>query len=1298
MKNKKNKWHILVIMFLLCLIFIPLTFSKYLTVINKKITLNARQPEYDVEFKRNGLPKGYQEVEYIESTGTQKIGTGYIPKTNTKVELALSFNGTFKYGSSSDTGGTNTFLSSPYTPEWDAFTINFGVASDQGNVIFPWFDKSYENGGAEVQMFTITDAIRTNRNTLTIEPGKVSYGTASRTITRKTADQEDELFIFGNSTLAFNRYNMRVYKMIISEDSDIKGIFIPCYRTSDGEIGLYDIINDEFHTNSGTGTFNKGADVGTEASKNIDGTMEKQHFTYGTAQNLTANTYTKEGYIFNGWNTKIDGSGTSYEDEQEVNNLTTVDGDIINLYAQWEDESYMLETGIEFNSRITDEIMYIIVTDDVAPSGTELTDVSANKDGTVVMWVDDDTMYISSQSSGQVVYANPDSSYLFSCYDYSMAEEMHSIDVSNLDTSRVTNMHKMFANLYNIQTIISLDNFNTSKVTDMSYMFEENNALESLDLSSFNTSKVKNMAYMFQGTNEITELDLSKFDTSKVTDMNSMFLTMTSIETLDLSSFNTTNVTKMEEMFAECSSLKTIFASENFVITNVTENANSVFYSCEEIIGGAGTTWSADHVDKTYAHIDGGTSNPGYFTNKKLAQTLLSGVDFNSAIKGEEFEEEYISDDEIYLYAPYDESIVEIYFSDIDENEAQDAEAVIPVDVNRTGSIKAYKIPLEGEDGLYYIVVSPVLGYDKMKVYANENSSQMFDSFAGAKIIEVNSVDFSNTTNMSMMFSECNNLTNIEFGDINTSKVTDMSMVFANLTECTSIDLSEFDTSNVTDMNYMFSGMSNLEELDLSTFDTANVTNMSNMFSYCESLYEIDLSNFNTSKVTDMSMMFHRLRDCTYLNLASFDTSSVTNMNSMFHYADTLESIYVSTSFNQNSLENANNMFYHCESLIGGNGTEYDLSHIDNNYAYIDSDEQPGYFTLYNSIKLNPSVLTETQGPITVTVEFRPGIVSKRKAGFGETLEDAKANVSSITSNIRINVNKNGYVYAEGIDYKGNKVASQIEITNIITIQNQFLRGTGTEIEEYMEQNPGSINNFEKDDTTDENLRFVGNIPDNYIQFTVNGNEELWRIIGVFDGKIKIMKADTMTGQAYDSNNVDDWSTSSLKAYLNSTYYDTIDDADFIDTNSTWYLGTPVNGLNIKFDRATAYTAERDSTMVSSGCAATTTAAIGLMYISDYGYATENYSSEVAGTLMNHYSIASGHNWIGGNSHELVIDSNRSSTSQKVPVISVTSLFLQNANNSDSGCFRPCLYLKSNVEIYDGEGTTQRPYLIREKN
>ena len=65
------------------------------------------------------------------------------------------------------------------------------------------------------------------------------------------------------------------------------------------------------------------------------GSMNDQVFDYGVAQNLTANAFSREGFTFAGWNTQPDGSGQSYSDGQEIIGLTTEDGAVIDLYAQW---------------------------------------------------------------------------------------------------------------------------------------------------------------------------------------------------------------------------------------------------------------------------------------------------------------------------------------------------------------------------------------------------------------------------------------------------------------------------------------------------------------------------------------------------------------------------------------------------------------------------------------------------------------------------------------------------------------------------------------------------------------------------------------------------------------------------------------------------------------------------------------------------------------------------------------------------------------------------------------------------
>ena len=151
-----------------------------------------------------------------------------------------------------------------------------------------------------------------------------------------------------------------------------------------------------------------------------------------------------------------------------------------------------------------------------------------------------------------------------------------SLDVSGFNTSKVTYMTSMFERCKAL-TSLDVSSFNTSNVTYMTSMFRDCSSLTSLDLSSFNTSKVTTMQNMFYGCTRLTNLDLSSFNTSNVTNMTGMFSYCSSLTSLDLSSFNTSKITNMSYLFDDCTKLKNLNIS-NFDFTNVTIYTN-IFYS-----------------------------------------------------------------------------------------------------------------------------------------------------------------------------------------------------------------------------------------------------------------------------------------------------------------------------------------------------------------------------------------------------------------------------------------------------------------------------------------------------------------------------------------------------------------------------------------------------------------------------------------------------------------------------------------------------------------------------------------------
>ena len=219
-------------------------------------------------------------------------------------------------------------------------------------------------------------------------------------------------------------------------------------------------------------------------------------------------------------------------------------------------------------------------------------------------------------------------------------QNLSSIDVSKFKTAKVTKMNSMFYNCAKLSTL-DVSGFNTEEVTDMSWMFGSCESLTNLDVSGFKTDKVTNMSAMFAGCEKLTSLDVSNFNTANVDNMRSMFSNCAELGNVDVRGFKTDNVTDMSWMFARCKKMteidlnsfktsnvtdmsymfyasdavKTIYVSDRWDMTYVTAS-DEMFGFCEKLVGSAGTAYEYGKMDGTYAHVDEGTTNPGYFTLK----------------------------------------------------------------------------------------------------------------------------------------------------------------------------------------------------------------------------------------------------------------------------------------------------------------------------------------------------------------------------------------------------------------------------------------------------------------------------------------------------------------------------------------------------------------------------------------------------------------------------------------------------------------------------------------------------------
>jgi surface protein len=331
--------------------------------------------------------------------------------------------------------------------------------------------------------------------------------------------------------------------------------------------------------------------------------------------------------------------------------------------------------------------------------------------------------------------------------------------------------------------------FADARPTTTYFWFYRMENLQSITgLSYLNTSEVTNMSYMFASCTNLTSLDLSSFNTSKVTKANGIFRDCSSLASLDLSSFNTSKLTNMNYIFSNCTSLRTVYAGSGWTTAAVT-SSYYMFQDCTNLVGGKGTTYDANHIDATYAHIDGGPSNPGYFTEK--------------------------GPEAYACYTPSNTTLTFYYDSQRS---------------SRTGT--SYVLNTGSNNP----------GWETDGTNVNVTKVVFDPSFANARPTTTWSW-FSNMGNLQ-------SITGLEY--LNTSEVTNMAWMFTHCNDLTSLDLSNFNTSNVDRMTCMFYGCYNLRTIYVGNgWSTAAVTYSSDMFTGCTSLVGGQGTTWNDSNPKD---------------------------------------------------------------------------------------------------------------------------------------------------------------------------------------------------------------------------------------------------------------------------------------------------------------------------------------------------------------------------------------------------------------------------------------------------------------
>ena len=280
------------------------------------------------------------------------------------------------------------------------------------------------------------------------------------------------------------------------------------------------------------------------------------------------------------------------------------------------------------------------------------------------------------------------------------------------------------------------------------------------------------------------------------------------------------------------------------------------------------------------------------------------------------------------------------------------------------------------------------------------------------------------------------------------------------------------------------------------------------------------------------------------------------------------------------------------------------------------------------------------------------------------------------------------------------------------------------------------------DDTKDANIRYSGSNPNNYVEFGNTG--ELWRIVGIFDvkdsenstsyKKIKLMRKDSLGSFSWDTsdssinggNGVNDWTDADLMKELNGDYLDTtltknktnwyngknnqqtgvFDYTKVIKekyqqmiSKSVWNLGaSSYSGANpYNLFTLEQYNAERGSATYQNSRPSLWTGKIGLIYASDYGYASTNEECRLnlrAGLTLkdnkmdNTTAKCKNSNWI---SHQWTWTIN--SYLFTTTIYGIVG-YIESSSACGAATIKPSVYLNPSVKIISGDGTSSNPYKL----
>ena len=396
------------------------------------------------------------------------------------------------------------------------------------------------------------------------------------------------------------------------------------------------------------------------------------------------------------------------------------------------------------------------------------------------------------------------------------------------------------------------------------------------------------------------------------------------------------------------------------------------------------------------------------------------------------------------------------------------------------------------------------------------------------------------------------------------------------------------------------------------------------------------------------------------------------------------------------------------------------------------SDKCYVFFDKYNPIKINSYSITPNGNKITISISATSGTGTITKYFYSK--DDGASYVESTSNTYTFtNLAKGTYKIKAYVLDSNNKISEyiskNIEITSMSLSEYVMSQYTGTQGENGIYYHDTNLTNG----AGDNSYRYAGANPNNYVCFgsddTICPHENLYRIIGLIDGKVKLISADGATTDmlgtdegyaktyqeawgssssyykgngdltkigSYRWNKVKDntWSTSTTNTInLNKNFLIYLDSKNTkwktMINNTTWYVGGMTYANGWETNAKTAYNYE----VGANKDATTVIAKIGLMYVSEYYYAAtpDYWTLPGYNSSGNDYRKATNDNWLYTGLKEWTI-SRRSVVSDLAFVVTDDGLLLGGVvDDSDGIAVRPSFSLSSSIKFTSGEGTAVNP-------